>query len=102
MLDLRYMFTDWDEGKYTKSRWEWTTMKVHALSRLCQLESLHGGIIGWGCCRLINVSTKKPAEPAALALPPAIAVLRRQPEGDMHLTVSFHTAVLHQVLASKH
>ena len=102
MLGLRYIFYDWDEEKGNKNTWVWRTSKVHVLSRLCAMETLDAGIIGWGCCRLINVSTKKPAESAALALPPAVAVLRKRSAGDQHLTVSFHTAVLHQVtLAAK-
>ena len=40
---------------------------------------------------------EKPAESAVMAMPPAVAVLRRRPEGDQHLTISFHTAMLHQV-----
>ena len=75
----------------------WRTEKVHPLSLLCAMEKLKGGVKGWGCCRLINVSLKKPAESAALALPPAVAVYRVLPAGDLQLTVSFHVAVLHQV-----
>ena len=94
---LRYIFADWEEEEGTKNSWVWRTSKVHALSRVCAMETLDANIIGWGCCRLINVSTKKQAESAALALPPAVAVLRRRNAGDQCLTLSFHTALLHQV-----
>ena len=72
---------------------------MHLLSKVCSLQLLRSGVVGWGCARLINITSgrKKPAETAALALPPAVAVLRSRSEGDQHLQISFHTAVLHQV-----
>ena len=92
------MFADWDpEECSTKKKWVWRTQKVHTISRLCAMETLRSGIIGWGCCRLMNVSAKKPAESAVLAMPPGVAVLRQRPEGDMNLSVSFHLALVHQV-----
>lgn len=98
VLVHRYLLNDWAEQEGTKSKWAWETKKVHPLSRLAALETLKSsGVVGWGCCRLVNVSTKKPAESAALAMPPAVAVLRRRPEGDQQLTISFHVAMLHQV-----
>ena len=97
-LDYRYHFADWEEEMSTTAgKWAWSTTKVHNVSQLSSLHTLSSGIVGWGCCRLINCSSKKPAESAALAMPPAVAVLRRRKEGDFHLSVSFHTAVLHQV-----
>ena len=95
----RHLFGDWEAGTETKVKRSWTTDKVHQLSKVCSLQLLSSGVVGWGCCRLINLSTgtKKPAETAALALPPAVATLRTRREGDQHLTISFHTAVLHQV-----
>ena len=98
----RYLFAEWEAVEVTtKRKWVWQTTKVYHLSRLCALENLRSGIKGWGSCRLINVTAKKPAESAALVLPPAVAVLRTRPEGDQILTVSFHTAVLHQVHSLK-
>ena len=93
----RYLFADWEAEAGTKAKWVWRTMQVHSLSRLSALETLQSHIIGWGCCRLLNVSKKKPAESAAFVMPPAVAVLRKRREGDWHLAVSFHTAVMHQV-----
>ena len=94
----RYLFADWEVEESTqKGKWAWSTTKIHTVSRLSAMETLSSGVVGWGCCRLINVSTKKPAKSAALAMPPAVAVLRKRREGDWHLSVSFHTAVLHQV-----
>lgn len=69
--------------------------------QLCRLQHLKSGVIGWGSCRLINVSAKRPAESAAVALAPVVTILRKRTEGDYHLTVSFHNAALHQVHASK-
>lgn len=75
----------------------WKTDYVEEVSKAVSLQNLRSGVVGWGGCRLLNVSAKKPAESAAIALPPAVAILRTRPEGDMTLTLSFHIAVLHQV-----
>lgn len=98
LVSHRYLFADWDEEESkVKTKWAWKTSKIHTVSRLSALETLNSGVIGWGCCRLINVSAKKPAESAAFAMPPAVATLRKRREGDWHLAVSFHLAVMHQV-----
>ena len=94
----RHLFGEWEVDAETKTKKSWRTNSVHLLSKVCSLQLLRSGVVGWGCCRLINLTAnKKPAETAALALPPAVATLQTRAEGDQHLTISFHTAVLHQV-----
>ena len=99
----RHLFGEWEviEPKTKTIKKMWSTKSVHLLSKVCSLQLLRSGVVGWGCSRLINLiaGQKKAAESAALALPPAVAVLRTRPEGDKELTISFHTAVLHQVTA---
>lgn len=63
------------------------------------MHELRSGVVGWGCCRLVNVTKAKPAETAVFAVPPAVAVFRTRPEGDTQLKLSFHLAVIHQVCA---
>ena len=91
------MFASWDEVDVKPRKHLWATESIHLLSVMCSLQELRSGVVGWGCCRLVNASKAKPAETAVFALPPATAVLRRRPEGDMQLTVSFHLAAMHQV-----
>ena len=97
---LRYIFAAWnlDDSKPARRNARvWKTDYVEEVSKAVSLQNLRSGVVGWGGCRLLNVSAKKPAESAAIALPPAVAILRTRPEGDMTLTLSFHIAVLHQV-----
>ena len=98
-FDGRYLFANWQSEPTTwnkPGKWVWKTAEVFTISRLSAMEKLKSGThIGWGCARLINANKKKKAESAALAMPPAVATLRRRKQGDMLLMVSFHTAVVH-------
>ena len=75
---------------------------MFALSQLCSLQELRGGVVAWGGCRLVNVSKQKAAETAVFAVPPATAALRTRAEGDRQLSISFHLAVMHQVRQPTH
>ena len=88
----------WDlQGSSKPRRLEWRTRTFYKLSKVCSMHTLRSGVVGWGCCRLVNASKAKPAETVVFAVPPAMAVLRTRPEGDIHLTLTFHLAVMHQV-----
>ena len=88
----------WEEEEPKKGSRKWKTESFLHLSELMCLEKLGGSIRGQSCLRLLNVSSKKAAETAALAVPPAVAVLRTRAAGETNLSFSFHIALLHQVL----
>ena len=87
----------WEEEEPKKTSRKWTTDNLMHVSELMRLEKLGGSIKGHSCCRLLNVSVRKAAETIALAVPPAVAVLRTRAAGETHLSFSFHIALLHQV-----
>ena len=95
----RQIFNGWDPEEPKPKRAEWRTSTFFRLSKIASMHSLRSGVVGWGCCRLVNVTKAKPAETAVFAVPPAVAVLRTRPEGDTQLKLSFHIAVIHQVRA---
>ena len=87
----------WEEEEPKKNSRRWKTDNFLHLTELLCLEKLGGSIKGQSCLRLLNVSSKKAAETAAVAVPPAVAVLRTRPAGETNLCFSFHIALLHQV-----
>ena len=95
----RKIFAAWEfqVDKWKPDRLEWKTTTFENLSKIGSLQGLGSGIVGWGCCRLVNVTKSKPAETAVFAVPPAVAVLRTRREGDTQLKLAFHVAAMHQV-----